>query len=126
MAIATSDNSAYRRRRRTNAVMMSVSTLALLFGLFWLLWILGVLLYEGGTALRPTILYQMTPPPGSDGGLANAIMGSILMAGAAVIALRIGNTRQAAPLVMVSTGSAPGPGGRAPSDSTPQDLYPDK
>ena len=85
MAIATSDNSAYRRRRRTNAVMMSVSTLALLFGLFWLLWILGVLLYEGGTALRPTILYQMTPPPGSDGGLANAIMGSILMAGAGTL-----------------------------------------
>jgi len=85
MAIATSDNSAYRRRRRTNAVMMSVSTLALLFGRFWLLWILGVLLYEGGTALRPTILYQMTPPPGSDGGLANAIMGSILMAGASTL-----------------------------------------
>ena len=39
MAIATSDNPAYRRRRRTNAIMMTVSTVALLFGLFWLAWI---------------------------------------------------------------------------------------
>jgi phosphate transport system permease protein len=85
MAIATSDNPAYRRRRRTNAVMMAVSTVALVFGLFWLAWILGVLLYEGGAALRPSILYRMTPPPGSDGGLANAIMGSILMAGAGTL-----------------------------------------
>jgi phosphate transport system permease protein len=85
MAIATSDNPAYRRRRRTNAIMMVVSTAALAFGLFWLAWILGVLLYEGGAALRPSILFSMTPPPGSDGGLANAIMGSILMAGAGTL-----------------------------------------
>ncbi len=85
MAIATPDNPAYRRRRRTNAVMMTVSTVALVFGLFWLTWIVGVLLYEGGTALRPSILLRMTPPPGSDGGLANAIMGSILMAGAGTL-----------------------------------------
>jgi phosphate transport system permease protein len=81
MAIANPDNPAYRRRRRTNAVMMTVSTVALVFGLFWLTWIVGVLLYEGGAALRPSLLVSMTPPPGSDGGLANAIMGSILMAG---------------------------------------------
>ena len=81
MAIASADNPAYRRRRRTNAVMMVVSTLALVFGLFWLAWIIGVLLYEGGAALRPSLVVAMTPPPGSDGGLANAIMGSILMAG---------------------------------------------
>jgi phosphate transport system permease protein len=85
MAIATSDNPAYRRRRRTNAIMMTVSTIALIFGLFWLTWILGVLLYEGGAALRPSLIFSMTPPPGSDGGLANAIMGSILMAGAGTL-----------------------------------------
>ncbi|MBV9361740.1 MAG: phosphate ABC transporter permease PstA, partial [Betaproteobacteria bacterium] len=52
----------------------------LAFGLFWLAWILGTLLYEGGTALlRATLYYQMTPPPGSDGGLANAIAGSALL-----------------------------------------------
>ena len=54
--------------------------LALAFGLFWLAWILGTLLYEGGTALaHASLYYQMTPPPGGDGGLANAIAGSLVM-----------------------------------------------
>jgi len=62
-------------------VMMGISTAALLFGLFWLFWILAVLLYEGANALRPSLFLQMTPPPGSDGGLANALFGSVMMAG---------------------------------------------
>jgi phosphate transport system permease protein len=83
---ASADNPTYRRRRRTNKVMMAVSTLALLFGLFWLVWIVLVLLYEGGAALvRPALYAQMTPPPGGDGGLANAIFGSVLMAGAGTL-----------------------------------------
>jgi phosphate transport system permease protein len=77
----TSGGRVYRRRRLVNKVMMGVSTLALLFGLFWLVWIVALLLYEGASALRPSLFTQMTPPPGSDGGLANAIMGSILMSG---------------------------------------------
>ena len=80
-----SANPIYRRRKRMNAVMMTVSTIALAFGLFWLLWIVGVLLWEGGGALRPSLFTQMTPPPGGDGGLANAIYGSILMAGAGTL-----------------------------------------
>jgi len=84
MAIASADNPAYKRRRRTNAVMMTLSAMALAFGLFWLAWILGELLWEAGAALRPSIFVRMTPPPGSDGGLANAIFGSMLMSGAAV------------------------------------------
>jgi phosphate transport system permease protein len=68
-----------------NTVMMAVSTLALAFGLFWLLWIIGVLLWEGGGALRPSLFTQPTPPPGGDGGLANAIFGSVLMAGAGTL-----------------------------------------
>jgi hypothetical protein len=79
------DNPTYRRRRRMNTVMMTVSTIALGFGLFWLLWIIGVLLWEGGAALRPSLFTQMTPPPGGDGGLANAIYGSVLMAGAGTL-----------------------------------------
>ena len=79
------DNPAYRRRRRRNAVMMSLSAVALAFGLFWLFWILAVLLWEGASALRPSLFTQMTPPPGSDGGLANAIFGSVLMAGAGTL-----------------------------------------
>ncbi len=85
MAIASPDNPTYRRRRRRNAVMMSLSAAALAFGLFWLAWILGVLLWEGGAAVRPSLFLRMTPPPGADGGLANAIFGSVLMAGAATL-----------------------------------------
>jgi phosphate transport system permease protein len=76
-----SANPVYRRRRRMNRVMMALSALALAFGLFWLMWILGVLLWNGAGALGPSLFTKMTPPPGSDGGLANAIYGSVLMAG---------------------------------------------
>jgi len=85
VATASTSNPVYRRRRRTNAAMMALSALALAFGLFWLAWILGVLLYEGAGALRPSLFLQMTPPPGSDGGLANALFGSLLMAGAGTL-----------------------------------------
>ena len=78
-------NPAYRRRKRINTVMMSMSTAALCFGLLWLVWIIAVLLWEGAGALRPTLFTQMTPPPGADGGLANAIFGSVLMAGAGTL-----------------------------------------
>ncbi len=79
-------NPIYRRRKHTNRVMLSVSVVALAFGLFWLAWILATLLYEGGTALvRATLYYQMTPPPGADGGLANAIAGSLAMVVAGTI-----------------------------------------
>ena len=73
-------NPLYRLRKRVNFFLLAVSSLALGFGLFWLIWILGTLLFEGGTALaRATLYYQMTPPPGADGGLANAIAGSLVM-----------------------------------------------
>jgi phosphate transport system permease protein len=76
----TAANPLYRARKRRNALMLVVSSLALAFGLFWLVWILATLLYEGGTALLRISLYlQMTPPPGADGGLANAIVGSLIM-----------------------------------------------
>jgi phosphate transport system permease protein len=78
-------NPVYRRRRRMNTVMMTVSSFALVFGLFWLFWIIAVLLWEGAGALRPSLFTQMTPPPGADGGLANAIVGSVLMAGAGTL-----------------------------------------
>jgi len=75
------DLSLYRARRRFNTVMMTISGLALLFGLFWLGWILFTLLGQSVLALRLSLFTEMTPPPGSDGGLANAIVGSLLMAG---------------------------------------------
>jgi phosphate transport system permease protein len=78
-------NPVYLRRRRMNKVAMAASTGALAFGLFWLLWIIAVLLWEGAGALRPSLFTEMTPPPGADGGLANAIVGSVLMAGAGTL-----------------------------------------
>ena len=78
-------NGRYRMRAALNRVMLGLSALALAFGLFWLVWIIVTLLIEGATALRPSLFYQMTPPPGSDGGLANAIMGSIQMVATAVL-----------------------------------------
>jgi phosphate transport system permease protein len=73
-------NRIYRSRKRVNFILLLVSGVAIAFGLFWLIWILGTLLYEGGNALaRATLYYEMTPPPGADGGLANAIAGSLVM-----------------------------------------------
>ena len=56
----------------------------------------------------------------ADAGYHRALLvGSILMAAAAVLALRIGNTRDAAPLVMVNTAPAPGPDAQGPRDGRP-------
>ena len=80
MSAISAANVTYRARKRTNLAMLTVSAAALAFGLFWLIWILATLLYEGGNALSRAALYmQMTPPPGADGGLANAIVGSLIM-----------------------------------------------
>ena len=79
------ENRIYLRRRRVNAVMLSVSGLAMAFGLFWLAWILLTLLHQGFSALSFTLFTQTTPPPGSSGGLANAIAGSFMMAATATL-----------------------------------------
>jgi phosphate transport system permease protein len=57
----------------------SASLLTVLFGLFWLVWILWTLFDQGLHALKLSMFTQTTPPPGSDGGLANAIFGSLIM-----------------------------------------------
>jgi phosphate transport system permease protein len=79
------ENRIYIRRRRVNALMLFISGLAMAFGLFWLAWILFTLMYEGFSALSPMLFTQMTPPPGSTGGLLNAIVGSLLMATTATL-----------------------------------------
>jgi len=79
-------NPLYRARKRQNALLLFISCLALAFGLFWLVWILGTLFYEGGAALlRAQLYYAMTPPPGDDGGLANAIVGSLVIVASATM-----------------------------------------
>ena len=61
---------------------MSLATMA--FGMVFLLWILAILFSKGMAALGPALFTQMTPPPGSDGGLANAIVGSLIIVSAAI------------------------------------------
>lgn len=69
----------YGARRRTNSIMMALCFAATAFGLAWLLLILGALLYEGLSGLSISVFTEMTPPPGSAGGLLNPIMGSIIL-----------------------------------------------
>jgi phosphate transport system permease protein len=69
----------YMRRRIINGVNLTASALATLFGLFWLFWLLWTLLDHGLPWLTTAVFTQMTPPPGSEGGLANAIVGSLML-----------------------------------------------
>ena len=78
-------NSLYRRRRFVNAFNLGVSMLTVIFGLFWLGWILWTLAAAGFHAIDLKLFTQTTPPPGSDGGLLNAIVGSLLMSGFATL-----------------------------------------
>jgi phosphate transport system permease protein len=75
----------YAGRRRKNSITMALSLAATAFGLGWLVLILGVLLYEGFSGLSLAVFTEMTPPPGSTGGLLNAIMGSLVLTGLAVL-----------------------------------------
>ncbi|MVW71613.1 phosphate ABC transporter permease PstA [Bordetella sp. 15P40C-2] len=75
------NNGIYRRRRLVNKVMLTLSLATLVFGLFWLFWIILTLLLKGAPALSWSLFTEITPPPGQDGGLINAIVGSLLMAG---------------------------------------------
>ncbi|MGJ0396829.1 MAG: phosphate ABC transporter permease PstA [Methylocystis sp.] len=71
--------SLYASRRGANSVAVTLCWIAALFGLTWLFVILISLLYEGFRGLSLAVFTQMTPPPGSDGGLLNAIVGSLIM-----------------------------------------------
>src|SRR5437016_2015874 len=77
--------SLYAARRRRNAVAMALSLAATLFGLGWLVLILGVLVWQGVSGLSLSVFTEMTPPPGSAGGLLNPIMGSLILTSLAVL-----------------------------------------
>jgi phosphate transport system permease protein len=76
----------YYGRKRANGVFLTLSTLAAGFGLIWLALILYSLFYNGFSGLSLKVFTEMTPPPGQDGGLANAIFGSVVMSLLAVAA----------------------------------------
>jgi phosphate transport system permease protein len=84
-AVATSAAEAarlakHRRRKVVNAVALTLSMLAMAFGLFWLIWILIETIRLGFGGLALATFTEMTPPPQAEtGGLANAIYGSLMI-----------------------------------------------
>ncbi|CAB3696783.1 phosphate ABC transporter, permease protein PstA [Achromobacter marplatensis] len=74
-----------RMRTARNLVSVALSMAATLFGLFWLIWILWTTATKGFAALKWDLIFKMTPPPGADGGLANALFGSLLMSVVAIL-----------------------------------------
>ena len=69
----------YRKRRLINGLNLTLSMVAMAFCLFWLGWILWTLIDKGLSSISLDVFTKMTPPPGSNGGLLNAIAGSIAM-----------------------------------------------
>ena len=75
----------WRRRQLTDHVAKIFGTAATVFGLFWLAWILWTTVSKGLPALKLDLITKMTPPPGSDGGLLNAFVGSGVMCALAIL-----------------------------------------
>jgi phosphate transport system permease protein len=80
-------NARYAARRRNDVIATILALAATAFGVGWLILILGVLLWKGVGGLSLAVFTQMTPPPGSSGGLLNPIVGSLILT---VLAVGIG------------------------------------
>jgi len=70
-------------RKRVNVIALTLSLAAMAFGVFWLVWILWETLRLGIGGLTLSALTEITPPPNEEGGIANAIFGSLAMVGVA-------------------------------------------
>ena len=80
------DQSIFAKRKRANTIGLTLSMGAMLLGMVFLFWILGVLLFKGFAAIDLNLFTQSTPAPGSEGGgLANAIVGSLLLVGSCTL-----------------------------------------
>ena len=80
------DQSIFAKRKRANKIGLALSMGAMLLGMVFLFWILGVLLFKGFAAIDLNLFTQSTPAPGSEGGgLANAIVGSLLLVGSCTL-----------------------------------------
>jgi len=77
--------SRYRGRRRRNGIATGLALAATAVGLGWLVLILGALLWQGFSGLSVAVFTEMTPPPGSAGGLLNPIFGSLILTILAVV-----------------------------------------
>jgi len=69
----------YDRRKRVNQIALTLSLLAMAFGVFWLVWILWETVRLGVGGLSIALFTEMTPPPNEAGGISNAIFGSAVM-----------------------------------------------
>ncbi|HEY7296802.1 MAG TPA: phosphate ABC transporter permease PstA [Xanthobacteraceae bacterium] len=78
-------NKLYHRRRRRNTIAVGLSVFAAVFGCGWLVLILSALLWNGFGGLSIHVFTEMTPPPGSAGGLLNPIVGSLILTVLAVV-----------------------------------------
>jgi phosphate transport system permease protein len=77
------DQALFNKRKRVNAIGLSLSLFAMSIGMFFLIWILSILLYKGFSALSLSLFLESTPAPGTDGGgLANPIVGSLMIVAA--------------------------------------------
>ena len=80
------DPGLFSKRKRTNTIGLTLSMIAMLIGMIFLFWILSVLLYKGFSTLSLDLFIQNTPAPGSEGGgLANPIVGSLMIVGFATL-----------------------------------------
>lgn len=80
------DPAIFARRKRANKIGLTLSMSAMVLGMVFLLWILSVLFIKGFSALSFTLFTESTPAPGSDGGgLANAIVGSLMLIGSCTL-----------------------------------------
>jgi phosphate transport system permease protein len=80
MMIEIKNPGLYAKRKRSNKVGLFLSMTAMLLGMVFLLWILSILFFKGFSAIDLNMFTQSTPAPGSDGGgLANAIVGSLMI-----------------------------------------------
>jgi len=77
--LAVERQARFAARNRVNRIALAMSLAAMAFGVFWLVWILWETLRLGLGGLSVALFTQMTPPPNDEGGLANAIFGSVVM-----------------------------------------------
>jgi len=78
--MANINQAVFARRQRANKIGLTLSMLAMTLGMIFLIWILATLFIKGFAAVNLNMFTMSTPAPGSDnGGLANAIIGSLML-----------------------------------------------
>ena len=75
----------YLKRRFANVTLLTLAVVATGFGLFWLIWLLWTLISQGLGWISLEVFTRITPPPGSAGGLSNALVGSLILTSGGVL-----------------------------------------